>query len=302
MDARRGFALAATLMILALLSVLGAAAVQSLTVETRISAHDRDARVALYLAGTALGEARYYASRGWGKIRGLGGGQAVVETPLPPGLRWEADSYAGFTLYDRRGRAFPVLAHTGGAPPVLTLAAGADAPADGRFTLVRHVPDTAVWAAPHLTVDDDAWAARSPLDAWAGWTLWNAEGQAVRVTASSTAPAALGAGLAVRLTLTGDPGAGPFRLAHHPWLRDLAAGAALPGDEDPAADGWSRAFDLPPRHEVGSATVAAVVEGPGRYALTAVGVWGASLRAVRLRVTGAGLPEQHAADWAVVTP
>ena len=59
MDSRRGFALAIALMILALLSVLGAAAVESLSIETRISAHDRDARAALYLAEAALGEAEH---------------------------------------------------------------------------------------------------------------------------------------------------------------------------------------------------------------------------------------------------
>jgi type II secretory pathway pseudopilin PulG len=304
-DDHRGFALAATLMVLALLSVLGAAAIQSLSIETRISAHDRDARVALYVAETALGEARYYASRAWGKIRLVSPTEVVVDTPLAAGLSWEADRYRGFTLYDRLGASFDVTSHTDDVtPPILTLAVPGQPPADGRFSLVRLIPAAAQWSASELIADDDAWAAASPLNCWAGWTLWNADGEAFRVDASSTGPATVGPGLSVRLRLAQDPSPGPYQLTLNPWLRNLAAGVTLPGDGDAAQPGWDRSVHLDAAHrrELGSASVAAVEEAPGRYRLTATGSAGPSLRQVSLRVARSGCPDQRSRDWAVVAP
>ncbi|MBI5016681.1 MAG: pilus assembly PilX N-terminal domain-containing protein [Deltaproteobacteria bacterium] len=313
MDDRRGFALAAALMVLALLSVLGAAAIQSMSIETRISAHDRDARVALYVAETALSEARYYASRGWGKIRPAGTATVEVETPLPPGLAWNTDRYRGFTLVDRGGAPFAILSHTDAAtPPVLTLSVPGAPPQPGRFTLVRRIPASAVWSDPDLIVDDDPtnpWSASSPVNGWAGWTLWNADGDAFRVRASSTGPASAGPGLSVRLTVTlpaGVPtsGAGPYELSLNPWLRDAAAGATLPGDDQPTEPGWGRTIYLDAGHHdvLGSAAIETVEEDPGVYRLTATGRSGPSLRQVTLRVLLAGRADQRSRDWAVVAP
>ena len=305
MGNRKGFALAAALMILALLSVLGAAAIQSTTVEVQLSAHDRDSRAALYAAQGALAEARYYAARGWGKVSRQGVNDALLETPLPPGLAWEADLYRDFTLVDRLGESFPVLSHTDDlAPPVLTLAVGAAPLTEGRFVLTRTVPEASTeWRAADLdlAINDNAWALQSPANCWQGWTLWNAAGTAFAVASSASGPATVGGGQALLLRLASDPRPGPYTLSLNPWLRALAAGLALPGDADAGTAPWDREFSFDPARpgELGTAAVTAAAEGAGTYRVTAAGTLGASSAVASLRVRRAGLPDQTTRDWTV---
>ncbi|MHB8766738.1 MAG: PilX N-terminal domain-containing pilus assembly protein, partial [Deferrisomatales bacterium] len=132
----RGFALAAALMVLALLSVLGAAAIQSTTLEVKISAHDRDARAALYLAEAALEEARYQIARSWGGTERHAPNQVRVTAPAPaPAGFWDDQRYVGFTFVGDDGASFSITDHTPGPNPVVTVDAGD--PAVGLFTVSK---------------------------------------------------------------------------------------------------------------------------------------------------------------------
>ena len=299
-----GFALAASLMILALLSVLATAAIQSTTLEVKISAHDRDARAAVALAEAALEEARYYAARIWGRLGTptlLTPTEAgvPVKSPLPPGTPWETDLYRGFTLYDRTGRGFPVNANNADASaPSLTVAVSDGVlPAEGRFSLVREIPAADV-GGTRVSVPDSAWALVSSVDTWKGWVLWDADGSAFEVVASDTD---LGTTPArVVLELSAEPGPTPFRLARNPWLGALAAGEAPEGDADPgSADSWDRAFSDPAGNPLGSAAVRAEVVEPGIFRLVSTGTAGAGRGRAECRILRAGLPEQRLADWKV---
>ncbi len=132
--AEGGFALAAAMMVLALLSILAMAAVQSTSLEVQISARDRDARAALYAAEAGLEEARYYAARGWGKLVPAtppalpNQASVTVDTALPPALSWGTDLYAGFTLVDARGQGFAVVANSDAPSPRITVAAPGGSP------------------------------------------------------------------------------------------------------------------------------------------------------------------------------
>ncbi len=303
MGSRSGFALAASLMVLALLSVLGAAAIQSTTVEVKISAHDRDARTALVLAEAALEEARYYTARAWGKIAGPtslppSSVRVTVTTPLPPGTPWAADLYRGFTLHDRAGRAFTVEENTDLPAPRITVSApGGVAPAEGRFFLVREIPSAAV-SGTRLSVGDDAWAGNSPPGTWAGWTLWDADGVAYRVVGSDRD--LLASPARVLLDLSAEPGPAPYRLGRNPWVSALASGSAPLGDAvSGTPDAWDRAFALPSGAELGRAEVRAEGIGPGEYRLVSVGRVGTSRGRAEAQVHRAGLPTQRVADWKV---
>ncbi len=299
-----GFALAASLMILALLSVLATAAIQSTTLEVKISAHDRDARLAVALAEAALEEARYYAARIWGRLGAPAlltptEAQVPVESPLPPGTPWQTDLYRGFTLYDRTGRGFPVTANNADpAAPFLTVAvSGGVLPAQGRFSLVREIPAADV-AGSRVSVPDTGWALVSPPDVWRGWVLWDAHGNAFAVAASDTDFGTTPARLV--LDLSAPPGPGPYRLSRNPWLAALAAGEAPAGDADPAsADRWDRAFTDPAGNVLGSASVRAEVAAPGMFRLVSVAAAAAGRGRAECRILRAGLPEQRLADWKV---
>lgn len=303
MSSRNGFALVTALMVLALLSVLGIAAVQSTTLEVQISARDRDARAALYLAEAGLEEARYYLARGWGKLEAVGPGRVRVATPIAgPPDSWDDARYAGFTLVDRTGAAFHIETHTAAPHPVVSVAGGDPAP--GRFFVFREVPDPAAdpavaWdaAVSALRVDDPVWAAGTAADRWNGWVLWNAARQGFPVLGSgaSAVPPS------VWLELSGDPGTGPFRLARHPWAAALAAGLGAPGDADGATPAWDRAFADPAGDVLGTARVLAAAHAsePGRYLFSSTGTVDRSRRRVSLTLLRAGLPEQRLGDWRV---
>jgi type II secretory pathway pseudopilin PulG len=302
---QRGFALVAAMMVLALLSILGAAAIQSTTLEVKISARDQDARVALYLAESALEEARYYAARRWGKVSPHAAGQVQVATPSPPGLSWAGDRYTGFFLVDERGDRYRITSHTDMANPIITVSGGTPTP--GPFTISRDGLAGA-WDGTRLVFGDDEWALHSGPDTWRGWIVWNGSGQPFVVESSdtdlTTSP------MQVRLTIP-NPGAGPYSLSFHPWLAALAAGAtSLPGDfDDPASpDRWDRVFYWAPNQELGRGRVTAewippdpANPGPyqGTFKVAAGGEAGPSRREASFRVYGAGLPEQRIRDWHV---
>lgn len=301
MRTKGGFALAAAMMVLALLSVLGIAAVQSTTLEVQISAHDRDARAALYVAEAALEEARYYAARGWGKIEPGLTGQVRVATPTAgPADLWDGNRYAGFTLVDAAGAAFSVQAHTDGPNAVVTVTAGDPAP--GRFVVYRGIPNAAdvavTWhAAPPSTlqVQNATWAAGTAAGRWNGWVLWNANGQAFAVGNSGWS----GPPDTVWLELSVDPAPGPFRLALNPWVAALTTGQRPPGDADGATPAWDRTFIDAGGNLAGNASVQGTYLGPGRYQLFSTGSAHQGRRAVSLVVSRAGLPEQRLGDWKV---
>ena len=302
MGNRRGFALVAAMMILALLSILGVAAIQSATLETQISARDRDARLALYLAQSALEEARYYAARGWGKVEAYGTGQVRVATPSLPGLDWSDSRYQACLLQDSQGERFPVASYTTGANPVLTVTGGTPAP--GRFLLFRD-SFTGTWSGSRLDVADAGWAAVSGVNTWAGWTLWDTgttPPSRYKVASSDTtlAPAA------VRLTMSTAPTSptGPFLLSLNPWVSALVAGSALPGDADTStASAWDRVFYSDTGAELGRGSVTARLITSGAYKgaheLEAAGRVDASQREATLHVYFAGLPDQRIRDWEV---
>lgn len=301
MRTKGGFALAAAMMVLALLSVLGIAAVQSTTLEVQISAHDRDARAALYVAEAALEEARYYAARGWGKIEPGLPSQVRVATPTAgPADLWDGNRYAGFSLVDAAGATYLVQSHTDGPNAVVTVAAGD--PASGRFVVYRGIPNAAdlavTWdgGSSELRIQNATWAVGTSAGRWDGWVLWNANGQGFPVLNSGWS----GPPETVWLELSGDPAPGPFRLALNPWVAALAAGQRPPGDGNGATPAWDRTFLDAGGNPAGSASVAGTNLGPGRYQLFSTGV--AALqgrRAVSLMVTRAGLPEQRLGDWKV---
>ncbi len=298
MHTKGGFALAAAMMVLALLSVLGIAAVQSTTLEVQISAHDRDARAALYVAESALEEARYYAARGWGKIEPGLAGQVRVATPTAgPADLWDGNRYAGFTLVDAAGAAYSIQSHTDGPNAVVTLVAGDPAP--GRFLVFRPIPDTTdpsvSWDGAKLSVEDPTWSAGSASGRWNGWALWDAAGvgQAVQDSGVSAFPDA------VWLQLASAPGPGPFRLALNPWVAALAAGQRPPGDGNGVTSAWDRTFLDAGGNPAGDASVAGTYLEPGRYRLFSTGNALQARRAVSLIVSRAGLPEQRLGDWKV---
>ncbi|MEW6490062.1 MAG: pilus assembly PilX N-terminal domain-containing protein [Thermodesulfobacteriota bacterium] len=303
MSSRNGFALVAAMMVLALLSVLGIAAVQSTTLEVQISARDRDARAALYLAEAGLEEARYYLARGWGKIEAAAAGQVRVATPIAGPLdSWDGNRYAGFTLVDRTGHGFPIQSHTAAPHPVIAVAGGDPAP--GRFFVLREIPDPAAdpavtWdaAASALRVDDPVWAAGTAADRWNPWVLWNASRQGfhVRASGASVIPPS------VWLELSGDPGPGPYRLARNPWAAALAAGHGAPGDAHGATPAWDRNFADVAGNPLGTARVQASAHPSeaGRYLLSSTGTVDRSRRQVSLTLLRAGLPEQRLGDWRV---
>lgn len=296
-----GFALAAAMMVLALLSVLAIAATQSTTLETQISAHDRDARAALYVAEGALEEARYYAARGWGKIESWVPGQVRVTTPIAgPADLWDSSRYAGFTLVDATGVSYTIASHTNGPNAVVTLVAGDPAP--GRFVVLRDIPDTTdplvTWDAgtQELKVEDATWAVGTVAHRWNGWVLWNVGNQGFKVEDSN----ATAAPDTVWLRLSGDPGAGPYRLALNPWVDALAKGQHPPGDGDATTAGWDRAFVDAGGNPAGQATVVATEQvAPGSYELFSTGELEKGHRAVSLTVIRAGLPDQRLGDWKV---
>ncbi len=304
-----GFALAAAMMVLALLSVLAIAATQSTTLETQISAHDRDARAALYVAEAALEEARYYTARGWGKIESHLSNQVHVRTPLSgPVDFWQDNRYAGFALVDAAGAEYEIQEHTDVADPVITLVTGD--PARGRFLIYRAIPtptDLAVtWdGTSRLEVQNAAWAAATAPDRWNGWVLWNAAGEGLLVSDSGVS---LGPDT-VWLELPADPGAGPYRLALNPWVTALAAGQKPPGDGDTTTAAWDRSFTDAGGNPAGSAAVEAteLTDPDGHhsgYHLVSYGLVSTSplhnaQRAVSLTVGRDGLPEQRIGDWKV---
>ncbi len=302
--AEEGFALAAAMMVLALLSILAMAAVQSTSLEVQISARDRDARTALYAAEAGLEEARYYAARGWGKLASAtppalpNQANVSVDTPLPPGASWGADLYTGFTLVDGRGQGFAVVANSDAPAPLITVAApGGLAPAPGRFTLVRTIAGGS-WDGVHLTVPDAAWASVSGSDTWREWTLWDADGGAREVLASSVT--ALTVPPSVLLQLAAAPGSGPYTLAINPWLSALAGGQAPAGDAVPGTvSAWDRAFDDGAGHPVGTASVTAAKTGAGAFELRSLGRTETATRQVSLVVRRAGLATQQIGSWKV---
>lgn len=301
MGDRRGFALAAALLVLALLSVLGTAGIESASLETQLSARDRDAGQARCVAEAALEEARSLAARGWGKIAPSGANQVRVITRSPPGLPWSDGRYVGFTLVDQAGSTFRVDSHTDGPNPTIHLIGGT--PASGRFLLVR--PGfSGSWQSGKLVVPDDVWALSSAVDTWTGWTLWNGAGEA-RVVSGSDTRFQVGLPGEVRLTLPSDPGAGPFTLSLHPWLRALAAGrTALPGDYDAPAtpERWLRVFE-DGGAILGAASVTAswcnAGQYRGTYRLTSAASAGRSASRSFLRIYRAGRPDQQVRDWSV---
>ncbi|GAB4280448.1 MAG: hypothetical protein Kow0092_36070 [Deferrisomatales bacterium] len=276
-SSREGFALAASILFLALLSVLGAAAIQSTTLETKISAHDRDARLALYLAEAALEEARYYAARGWGKIAPPASWApgtpywVEVTTPLPDDgslVPTAADAYRHFLLADRTGQTFNVLHSAGpsGASPSMRLelqvSPGGPFPEAGRFTLLGRIavggfgptvnrrgqwePSGASPGTLRVLDADDTWynvCAASGLD-WTGWTLWDNGGEVWAVSATSCAPSYVDLQLTPIAGPAGAPPTLPAQLVRNPWLTWLAAAtAAAPGDDDAStADVWDRVY------------------------------------------------------------
>ncbi len=301
---RNGFALAAAMMVLALLSVLGAAAIQSTTLEVKISAHDRDARTALYVAQAALEEARYYAARSWGKVSAPtlvtpGTATVSVTTPLAPGLAWGSGLYAGFTLVDRLGTRYPVLDNGGTASPSLLLdTAGRPDPAAGPFVLVREIPPAnTTWDGARLVVADTPWATVSSVDTWAGWTLWNGDGDAFPVSASAVDLVATPA--EVELSVPADPSPGPYTLTINPWVAALAGGLALPGDADADPAAWDRTFSDAGGAPLGTASVTAVSTAPGAYRITATGTTGTDWGRVEMQVKRAGWRSQTVGDWKV---
>jgi type II secretory pathway pseudopilin PulG len=299
MGDRKGFALAATLMVLAVISLLGTVSLQSAAVETQLSARDRDARQALCVAQAGLEEARSCASRGWGKIKPAGSHGVTVVTPPPPGLSWSDGRYAGFTLIDEAGAAYPVAAHTDAPSPTIRLDGGT--PVEGRFFLVRSgFPGT--WSSGRLAVADDRWALASGVDTWAGWLLWNGAGEP-RVVAGSDTHFPVGAPGEVRLRLASDPGPGPYTLSLHPWLAALASRkSSLPGDFDAPGtpDRWDRVFTAGGKTE-GCASVTGTWSATGAYAgtyqLTAVATVGRISSRASLRVYRPGRPDQRVGDW-----
>jgi type II secretory pathway pseudopilin PulG len=305
MGNRQGFALVAAMMILALLSILGVAAIQSATLETQISARDRDARLALYLAQSALEEARYYAARGWGKLEAYGTLQVRVATPPLPGLDWSDNRYQGLTLVDSRGDYYPVSNYTSGANPVITVTGGTT-PAVGRFLLFRD-SFTGAWSGNRLNVPDAAWAAVSGVDTWRGWLLWDMGATPPKqhnVTNSdtdiTTTPAT------VLLTVTPAPSSpvGPYLLSVNPWVSAMAAGSPLPGDADAATpSAWDRVFFADTGAELGRGSVTARLISSGAYSgayeLESVGRVDPSQREATLHVYYAGLPDQRIRDWEV---
>ncbi|GAB4254869.1 MULTISPECIES: PilX N-terminal domain-containing pilus assembly protein [Deferrisoma] len=299
-SSRAGFALAATLMLLAILSLLGAAAIQSTTLEVQISARDRDAAAAAYVAEAGLEEARYYAARGWGKLGtatplGPGSVEVPVVTPIGPPAPWDALScpYVGFTLYDAAGGAY-LVADCGGPRDAARFVLGsATPPTGGRFVLARELPAPAV-AGNRVEVSDPAWALVSPPGTWTGWTLWDASGASYRVADSENS---LLAGT-VTLVLDRAPGGGPYRMSLLPWAAALAAGTAPAGDADattPAA--WDR--DFPVSGGTGRASVTAEETAPGRYRLTSTGAVGPSRGLAQVEIRRAGLPDQTLGGWKV---
>ena len=315
MQANRGFALVATMMVLALISVLSAMAIQSATLEVQISAHDRDARAALYVAEAALDEARYYASRGWGKVSpaAFSPPQAELDlaivTAFPPGFSLTDDRYIGFTLVDTAGRAFTINDNDATTPSVTVdtsgVTAAASGPSPGRFLLVREgISGTWDDGVKELTVADPVWASATGLtpDVWRDWVLWDAASppNAYPVTASNVTVAN-----EVVLTVPSLPSAaalGTFRLAYHPWLAALATGTVPEGDTD-GTNGpvWDRVFVDGGGAELGRAGVEAqpVAGEPGSYTLTSQGGVGTRRHTVRLTVFRAGTPTQGTGDWVI---
>jgi type II secretory pathway pseudopilin PulG len=318
MESDRGFALAASLAVLALLSVLGAAAIQSTTLEVQISARDRDARSALYIAESALEEARYYAARGWGKITFSGVWVAgsiadvTVATPLPPAsiLPWSANLYTGFRLYDSTGADFPVVGNTDTLPYRITIDSSPNGePSPGRFVLVREIPSPSVTPPETTSVSSNVltvagWAPASALasgtDTWRGWTLWDSNGQPLQVEASTSDAVSGVVTLAVPAGQT--PGPGPYTLSINPWLAALTGNSAPAGDADPSTPAaWDRTFtdNATPSNTLGSAGVTAQWVNPGEYRMTSVGRTGMSSRKVSLLVHRGGRPDQRVGDWKV---
>lgn len=291
MQPKNGFALAAAMMVLALLSVLGVAAIESTTLEVKISAHDRDARAALYVAEAALEEARYYTARGWGMIRPYSPEQVEVTTAMPAGFSW--DGLAGFTLVDEGGVSYPI-ASVAGSPTLITMAPGSGDPKPGRFVIYRPIPP-ATWNAPYLDVNEPAWVPTSAD--YTGWLLWNGDGNSYKVQGTSTT------GTDVRLRLsTSDPGPGPYALSLNPWLGALESGTAPPEDARTATPAWDREFGAMGRAEV-NADRTTSGNYRGTYLLTSRGfveLAGVTLeREATLRVYGAGRPDQRVGDWTV---
>ncbi len=300
-SSRGGFALAATMMLLAILSVLGAAALQSTTLEVQISAWDRDARTAAYVAEAGLEEARYYVARGWGKLgsassAGPGAVEVSVPTPILPAVPWDSGSclYTGFTLYDASATAYTVQDCSGqrGAAR-FRLAVAVGTPAEGRFFLVREIPAATV-SGTALEVPAPDWAVASSPGTWDGWVVWDGGDRAYRVVASDRDSVAG----TVILRLDASPGPGPYRMGRHPWIASLASGAAPPGDAALAsADTWDR--DFPVAGGTGRASVRAEASGPGEYRVVSPGLVGRSRGLAQMVVRRTGLPEQAVTSWRV---
>lgn len=310
MGSTRGFALAATMMVLALLCVLGAMAMQSATLEVQISAHDRDARAALYVAEAALDEARYYVARGWGKVSpGLFSPpqsllDLTVTTAFPPGFSLATSRYTDFTLVDAAGRGFTVLDNSTGSFTVDTTGVTAP-PAAGRFRLLRE-GISGVWddSPKQLTVADPVWAAASGLtpDVWQGWLLWDSTSppNAYPVTASAVTVA--GEVVLTVPSLSGAAASGTFSLTFHPWLHALTTGSVPEGDVDGANGAiWDRVFVDDAGQELGRAGVQALPlpGAAGSYTLLSRGGVGTRRHTVRLTVLRAGTATQGTGDWVI---
>ncbi len=162
---------------------------------------------------------------------------------------------------------------------------------------MRTIPG-GTWDGVQLAVPDAAWASVSGSDTWREWTLWDADGGAREVLASSVT--ALTVPPSVLLQLAAAPGPGPYTLAVNPWLSALAGGQAPAGDAVPGTSGvWDRSFDDGAGQTVGTASVTAARTGAGTFELRSRGRTETAAREVSLVIRRAGLATQQIASWKV---
>jgi len=142
-------ALVTSMVILAVLAILAAAGIATSTLEVRIAAHDRDAKQAFYLCEAGLERAKFELIRGWGS--GTGGGTfpnftfQFDDATMPDILKtsgsavdWgsTSDKWAGFTLVDRTGTRYQIVANSGAGSYGITDCIGPTVqPADGRASV-----------------------------------------------------------------------------------------------------------------------------------------------------------------------
>jgi len=309
-----GIALPSAIMFLALMSVLGAAAIEFATLEVKISARDRDAKEALYIAEAALDEYKHYIARGWGEIGETGTSTvSIITSPLP--FAFDADNYIGFTLIDKNLAGHTIEGKTS-TPNEIDLA---DSAPPGNFWIVKEIPAigaTVKWdAGPwRLEIFDAAWFLIPDPAQWSNWTLVNLSGgQKFDVLSSgSLTDYTVTPPDGIYLVTKTYPGSGPFILAYHPWLPALANGTSnnYPGDFDvsPGSEAeWNRSYALAPATNV-EAIVTAQLLGDGVYSLTSWSFMGLNQRGVSCRVYNSGAvhplltasARQKISDWKVI--